>query len=320
MDLEVRHLRLVMAIAEMGTVTKASTVLHLSQSAVSHALCDIESRLKTALFLRVGRRMAPTEAGEHLIRTAAEVLARLDEAEHAIRRSGAGQEGTLRLSTHCYTCYHWLPPLIEKFRSVHPGIRIEIRPDEARQPVTAVVEGRLDLALAIGPVKATTTVARHVFDETMLVVVAHDHPLAARSFVRPTDLEHETLLLHSRPEDSFVYQRVLAPAGVRPRGVETVPLTEAITELARARLGVGLLADWAAAPYLKSGTLIGVPLTRRGVQREWFAVTLKAASASAHLRSFVDLLIANPPTSHLRHGPSRGNVRAFSRHAAHRGI
>jgi LysR family transcriptional regulator, regulator for metE and metH len=300
MDIEVRHLRLVRAIAEMGTVTKAAEALHLSQSAVSHALCELESRLETSLFLRIGRRMVPTEGGTHLLRTASEVLPTLDDAERNVRRSESGERGTLRLSTYCYTCYHWLPPLIKKFRGAHPGIRIEIRPDEAHQPVTAVAEGRLDLALAIAPVKAFTTVARHVFDEKMLVVTAPDHPLAKRPFVHPAELEKEVLLLHSRPEDSFVCQRVLAPAGVRPRAVETVLLTEAIVELAKAGLGVGLLADWAVAPHLKSGELKGVPLTRKGVERKWLAVTRKGASTAAYVQDFVDLLIANPPTRHAR--------------------
>ena len=308
MDIEVRHLRLVSAIVATGTVTSAGARLHLSQSAVSHALCDLESRLKTPLFLRVGRRMVPTEAGQHLVRTASDVLAKLETAENAVRASGSEEHGTLRLSTYCYTCYHWLPPLIKKFRSTHPGIRIEIQPDEAHQPVTAVVEGRLDVALAIAPVRVSGTVTRHVFDETMLVVTSPDHPFASREFVRPADLESEVLLLHSKPEDSFVYQRVLAPAGVRPT-VEAVALTEAIVELAKAGLGVGVLADWAAAPYLKSGKLAGVPLTRKGLERKWLAVTLKT-SAAAYVRDFVDLLVANPPTRQILRAATRKIVRA----------
>jgi LysR family transcriptional regulator for metE and metH len=313
MDIEVRHLRLVSAIVETGTVTSAGARLHLSQSAVSHALCDLESRLKTPLFLRVGRRMVPTEAGQHLVRTASDVLAKLETAENTMRASGSEEHGTLRLSTYCYTCYHWLPPLIKKFRSAHPGIRIEIQPDEAHQPVTAVVEGRLDVALAIAPVRVSGTMTRHVFDETMLVVTSPDHPFARREFVRPADLESEVLLLHSKPEDSFVYQRVLAPAGIRPT-VEAVALTEAIVELAKAGLGVGVLADWAAAPYLKSGKLAGVPLTRKGLERKWLAVTLKT-SIAAYVRDFVDLLVANPPSRQILRAATRDNVRAVSRKA-----
>ena len=64
MDLEIRHLRLVVAIAETGSVTRAGERLYLTQSALSHQLKDIESRLNTPLFHRVGKRMVPTAAGE----------------------------------------------------------------------------------------------------------------------------------------------------------------------------------------------------------------------------------------------------------------
>ncbi len=233
---------------------------------MSHALCDIESRLNTRLFLRVGRRMVPTEAGQGLVRSAIDILSRLGEAEDRVRRRGTGEYGTLRLGTECYTCYHWLPPLLEEFRRAHPGIRIEIKADTHANPVEALVNGRLDLALAVGPVSNPLTTVRRVFDETMFVVMSPKHRLATRSYVRPTDLLDEVVLLHSKPEDSFVYQHVLAPAGVAPRVVETVALTEAIVELARAGLGVGVLADWVAASYLRRGQLVGVPLTRRGIK------------------------------------------------------
>ena len=70
MDLEIRHLRLVREVSLAGSLTRAGAVLHLTQSALSHQLRDIESRLDTPLFLRVGKRMILTPAGERLLRSA----------------------------------------------------------------------------------------------------------------------------------------------------------------------------------------------------------------------------------------------------------
>ena len=70
MDLEIRHLRLVRAVTAAGSLTGAGSVLNLTQSALSHQLRDIESRLGTPLFLRVGKRMMLTPAGERLLRSA----------------------------------------------------------------------------------------------------------------------------------------------------------------------------------------------------------------------------------------------------------
>src|SRR5690349_13801427 len=93
MDLEIRHLQLVAAIAETGGVTRAGERLNLSQSALSHQLRDVESRLNTALFHRVGRRMVLTHAGEEVRRAAAQVLEIVRRAEEAVRDSAAGKAG-----------------------------------------------------------------------------------------------------------------------------------------------------------------------------------------------------------------------------------
>ena len=110
MDVEVRHLRLVAAIADSGSLTRAGDRLHLTQSALSHQLRDIESRLGAALFLRVGKRLVLTPAGERLLASARDVLDRLQQTELEIRELGKERGGVLRLTTECYTCYHWLPP------------------------------------------------------------------------------------------------------------------------------------------------------------------------------------------------------------------
>src|SRR5262249_61335867 len=97
MDLEVRHLQLVSAVADVGSLTRAGDRLHLTQSALSHQLRDIESRLGAALFLRVGKRLVLTPAGERLLAAARDVLERLGQTERDIRQMGKGRPGALRV-------------------------------------------------------------------------------------------------------------------------------------------------------------------------------------------------------------------------------
>src|SRR5215207_2150376 len=86
MHTEMRHLQLVRAIANAGSLTQAGLVLNLTQSALSHQLRDIESRLGAQLFSRAGRRLALTPAGEKLLATAKEVIALVERSEDAIRQ------------------------------------------------------------------------------------------------------------------------------------------------------------------------------------------------------------------------------------------
>src|SRR6266478_8744066 len=112
MHLEIRHLKLVAAVAETGSITRAGNRLHLTQSALSHQLRDAEEQLGVPLFERRNARMFLTPAGERLLQAARTVLDELARAEKEIQKcNGDGAaKGVLRLSTECYTVYHWLPP------------------------------------------------------------------------------------------------------------------------------------------------------------------------------------------------------------------
>ena len=111
----------------------------------------------------------------------------------------------------------------------------------------------------------------------MVAVMSHEHPLAGTPFVRLADFRREKLITYVAREDSHFVTRVLEPAGVIPRAIEPVQLTEAIIEMVRAGLGIAVLARWAVAPYLHDSSLRAVKVTAEGLRREWKAGDPEAA-------------------------------------------
>jgi len=294
MDVEIRHLKLVRAVTSAGSLTGAGSVLNLTQSALSHQLRDIESRLGTPLFLRVGKRMMLTPAGERLLRSADEVLDVIERTEDSIRQLSGADRGLLRLSTECYTCYHWLPPLLKRYRRSHPNVDVRIDADSTTDPVSHLVGGRLDVAIVSDPVRDRRVAARPIFSDEMVIVVDPRHPLAGKPFVTAADLATETLLMYSSKEDSTVY-KLLGAEGVVPANTHVIQLTEAIVEMAKAGLGVALLARWAVEPQIRAGVLRAVPYTRRGYRRTWSAAALKDMARVPYVREFIELLADHPP-------------------------
>lgn len=290
-SLEVRHLRMVAAVAASGSVTRAASDVHLTQSAVSHQLRDIEARLGTALFLRVGRRMVLTAAGERVLAAARRVLDDLARTEDDVRRLGENRSGVLRVCAQCNTGYHWLPRLVDAFRLKHPAVEVELAVECTMRPVEALLEGRLDLAIVTRKIQNRHVRLRPLFDDEHAAIVAPDHPFATREFVRPEELAGERLLLYAAsPEDSFTIREILRPAGVEPDRVSFVMLTEAILEMVKARLGISVMQTWAIEPALHAGEVRAVPITATGIRRRWSAATLRAAPPSPHVDAFVELL------------------------------
>src|SRR6188768_3050571 len=135
MTLDVRHLELVRAVAGAGGLSRATSVLHLTESALSRQLTALEEALGARLFLRTGRRMLLTPAGERLLQSAGGVLETLRRTEEEIRRLSADGAGLLRLATECYTCYHWLPALLSDFSARHPRVELRILAEATRHPL-----------------------------------------------------------------------------------------------------------------------------------------------------------------------------------------
>jgi LysR family transcriptional regulator for metE and metH len=231
MDLEVRHLRLVTTVAAVGSLTRAGDQLHLTQSALSHQLRDIESRLGTSLFHRAGKRLVLTPAGERLLASATDVLERLERAEHDIREMGRDRAASLRITTECYTCYHWLPPLLLRFRRTFPKVEVRIDVEATHRPVEMILAGKVDLGLMSTPVRDRRLASRRVFDDELVLIAATHHRFARQARVRLTQIREETLFIYPPKEESGPLQNVLLPAGAAPARIEEVQLTEAITEL-----------------------------------------------------------------------------------------
>jgi LysR family transcriptional regulator for metE and metH len=267
MDLELRHLRLVRAVVSTGSLTRAGDTLHVSQSALSHQLHDIEDRLGVSLFARIGRRLVLTAAGERLLQSAHEILDVVDRTEATLREL-AGRRGPLRVSVEGYTCYHWLPAVLERFRRKHPRVDVRIDPDATGNPVRTLLDGRIDVGLIVSRRPDPRLVQRSLFDDAMVVAVAKHHPLARRRSLGREEIADE----------------LLAGSGM------FIP-TEALVELVKAGLHLAVVSRWMIEPYVKQGAIRFVPLAE-SAPRCWSAAVLAEMSELDYVRDFVDALAA----------------------------
>jgi LysR family transcriptional regulator, regulator for metE and metH len=289
--LEVRHLRLVRAIAEEGGPTRAAARLHLTQSAVSHQLAELEGRLGVILFQRVRRRLELTPAGARLLKAARELLGELGRVERELLRADQRKHTALRVVVETFTSYHWLPAVAAALARQHPHVDVRIALEATREPVAALLRGDVDLAIVSSPVRDRALVSVPLFADEWTVIVAPSHPLAARPWVSAAELGREVLFVHDAPRSDVERLRELIAAerAVMPR-VTTVPLTDALVDLVSAGLGVGLVSRWAVAPQEARGEIATRRLTRGGLAERWAAVYRRDAAARIPLARFVELV------------------------------
>jgi LysR family transcriptional regulator, regulator for metE and metH len=321
MHLEIRHLKLVTAIAETGSVTLAGNRLHLTQSALSHQLRDAEEQLGVALFERRSGRMILTAAGERLLQSANSVLAELERAEKEIQSSNGNgvHKGVLRLSTECYTVYHWLPARLKLFQQKFPEVDFQLVIEATHSPFEALLDGKLDLAIVVNPIRNRKILYTPIFEDETVIIVPPGHRMADKKYAEPQDFMGENLIVYPPKEESTLLMKFLTPAGITPRKTIEVMLTDVIIEMVRGGLGVAAMARWAVAPQLDSEVLVGLPFTEQGFRRTWSAAQLRDKRSPVYVEEFIRLLTEHPipqsicprkPLSKKRMAPRQGSLEA----------
>ena len=289
--IELRHLRLVAALAAHGTVTAAARALSLSQSALSHQLRELELRLRTPLYVRTPRRMIPTAAGEQLAAVVARVSKELRQYELEVRNGRySDATGQIRLVAESHTTYHWLPQVLQSFREEWPGIDVQMRPEYAHSVFHALRDGLVDMGLVQTGSSDGRIVTRFLFDDTYVLVVPPRHALHDRPFVPLDTLADEQLLVNGIGPGGPVVDEILGPAGVVPQRVTYMPLTETILEMVAAGMGVSILSKWAVRPWLAAGRVRALRLTEFGLSRRWYVATRKDDPTTAFHEQLIELM------------------------------
>ena len=286
--IELRHLRLLQAVAESGGLTAAAERLHLTQSAVSHQLKALEEALGMPLVERAARPLGLTAAGRRLLALARAALPQVDAAMRDLAKLKDGDAGELRIAVECHTCYDWLMPAMDSYRDVWPGVELDLLGGFQADPVGLLPDRQADLVITSESAPRPGVAYVPLFGFEMLALLPPGHPLAAKKWLAPADFAHHTLITYPVPEDRLdLIRRVLVPAGVKPPRREA-QLTVAILQLVASRRGLAALPAWAVAPYLERGYILARPIGKHGLWAELYAAVRETDAARAFITDFID--------------------------------
>lgn len=289
--MELRHLKLIKSIVEEGSITNAIEKLHLTQSALSHQLKEAEYQLGTQIFLRQNKKLILTPAGQKLYEAANTILEKLASTEREIKQMIMGEYGTIRISTECYSSYHWLPSVIKQFHLLYPNVDLQIIMEATHYPIQKLKEKIIDIAITSDPIKDHNIKYTELFQDEMLILVSSNHPWTQKKYVVAEDFKDQHLLIHSLPlETVTLYQFLLAPANITPKKISPLPLTEASIEMVKADMGIMSMAKWAIQPYLKDNMLKTVKIGKNGLKRKHFIAVLNREDYPNYFTHFIEFL------------------------------
>jgi LysR family transcriptional regulator for metE and metH len=292
--LDIVHLRILSALDQHGTLTEAAKRLHLTQSALSHQIRDLERKLGTPLWEKAGRRLRLTLAGRQLVETAGQVLPVLEQAERRLKAYAEGRWAVLRIGVECYPCSEWLNGIIGAYLRAMPEVELDIVNQFHFSGEQGLVEREIDLLITPDQGAQPQLTYQGLFDYELVLLVSETHPLARVVRVEPAQLAEETLISFPvAPERLDILTQFLWPAGVRPQGQKRVESIEIMLQLVACRRGVCALPRWLAQRYGEQLPLVPLGLGE-GIQRTLYAAMREEDVALPHLQRLVELGRSNP--------------------------
>jgi LysR family transcriptional regulator for metE and metH len=288
--LERSHLEIVREVDRKGSMTAAASALHLTQSALSHAMRKLEAGLGTAIWLREGRSLKLTPAGESLLEAASRILPQMEHAEQGLQRLARGTRGTLRIGMECHPCYQWLLKVAADYMPRWPDVDVDVKQKFRFGGIGALLDREIDLLVTPDPEKRASLVFEPVFDYEQVLVVARTHPLAGRSWVKPEQLRDEVLITYPVELGRLdIYTHFLNPAGVTPRQHKVLESTDLMLQMVASNRGVAALPRWLVTEHMSRVAIQHVRLGRKGVPKQIY-LGMRAGDVDVeYLRAFVQV-------------------------------
>ena len=287
--LEIRHLETLSAIRATGSLQEAAETLHVTQSALSHQLRDLEVRLKLQLLNRRTRPARLTTAALRILALADEVLPKIRATERELQRLAAGRTGRLYLAIACHSCFHWLMPTLDQFRADWPDVSLDLSAAFSFAPLPALLRGDLDMVITSDPQPLAGIDYTPLFRYELVLVMAAKHPLATYAYIEPEQLADQTLITYPVEKQRLdIFTQFLDPADIEPAEIRKAELTPIIMQLVASLRGVASLPNWALAEYQQNPWLRTAKLGENGIWRTLYAAKRSEDSDADYMVAFLE--------------------------------
>ncbi|MFO1486468.1 MAG: LysR family transcriptional regulator [Verrucomicrobiaceae bacterium] len=288
-SIDSRQLRAFVCLARSGSFTQAGRELHLTQSAISHAIKALENDLGSLLFHRQGKSVHLTHAGRELLPHAESILQSMSHARAVLGTLDQTPRGRLRIGCTTAAAQFILPTVFREFKESFPLYEIKVITGETPDTVERLVKNQIDIAVSLRPTDVTKLNCHPIFDDELEFLVSPLHRWATK----PPKLKEttgETFIVASRNSMNFaLIQEYFMKQGVRLHSFIELGSSEATVELAKLGIGVAIAARWIARSEIDAGQLRPLSLPKGKLKRRWAVSTLKGRPLNLPERTFIGL-------------------------------
>jgi LysR family transcriptional regulator, low CO2-responsive transcriptional regulator len=269
---DLRQIRAFVAVAEEGSFTLAARRIFVTQSAVSHSLRTLEEQLGCQLLDRGGKRVVVTPEGELVLKRCQRVLYEFDQVSRDVDGLRRWGQTRMRIGAPNSLCNFLLPLVLREFRDCFPHCEPLIEAGDTGQLMDRLGKGDLDVVLGMRPRGRGDEGYRFMAMDRMDFVVSPFHPWVTDPGTMEATLRDQQYIIYANgTETNRLAREWLDREVVRARKPVVLGDMQAIREMAKMGIGVGIVASWVATREIEEGSLHLIPIGESGIEREWGA-------------------------------------------------
>ncbi|MDQ2975806.1 MAG: LysR family transcriptional regulator [Acidobacteriota bacterium] len=289
--MEIRQLRAFLAIAELGTFTAAAQRVHVTQAAISMQIRQLENELGARLFVRAPRRVMLTEAGEHLLQRARQILRDHDAALDEIAELAGAERGRLRVgSASAMVTTDVLPELLKELRKQHAHAEVTVASGTSEALVQQILSGELDVAFVSLPVQARGINTERLSQDQLVAIASPRHRLAKQRTVSAYTLAGEKLILGERGGNTRrLIDQFFAQHGVTLHVAMELSRQAAIRRMVEEDMGVGIVPLLTVVEEVEKGRLVRWWIEGAHINWEMGIARLTGGYESPIMQTFIKL-------------------------------
>lgn len=282
--MEMHQVRYFLAVADELNFTRAAERCSVSQPTMTRAIRQLEHNLGGTLFHRERQRTHLTELGRIMLPYMHQIWSQAEEARRTAQQYGRAERTSLSLGLMCTVAPPTLIELVRRMRANHPMIELKLLDATAADLGTKLASGALEVAIYCQPERVDDSLHRVVlYREQFKIVVAPDHPLAAREVVRVRDLDGADYLDRINCEYGHHAHRIFEEQGVKDRTVYASDRDDWVLAMAAAGLGYAFMPEFC----VRDAAVVARPLVEPEIWREVALVTVRGRPHSAPLGALV---------------------------------
>ncbi|BAU67386.1 LysR family transcriptional regulator [Stanieria sp. NIES-3757] len=245
-NLDLQHLQTFLVVAEEMNFGRAAERLHIAQPPLSRQIQRLEKNLGVELFNRSKPQIQLTSAGKVFVREATKILKQVDLGVQLTQRASRGEIGKLAIAFEGSSLSDLVPRSIQSFRQQFPEVEILIQEMPTKQQIQALLEERIDLGFIVPQQQLDNLMSEIILEESLVVAIAKDHPLASQEKIEIGQLQQESFLVGfndgSCGLDRTVIQ-VCQQAGFEPKLMSVTNEMQLILGFISTGMGVALLPN-----------------------------------------------------------------------------